>query len=73
VSELKLALPVYTVYDERLEQNGAVIGFTGEFVNHTSGEGQGCVLAMDAVRREGEYAPAGTKASRSIVRAWWCC
>lgn len=35
-SGLKLDLPVYTIDDEGLEQNGTVVGFTGKFVNHTS-------------------------------------
>jgi len=35
-SELELVWPVYTVNDEGLEQNGTVVGLTGEFVNHTS-------------------------------------
>lgn len=29
---------VYAIYDEGFEQNGAVVGFTGEFVDHTLGE-----------------------------------
>jgi len=37
-SELDLDWPVYTVDDEGLEQNGTVVGFTGKFVNHTSGQ-----------------------------------
>jgi hypothetical protein len=27
-------LPVYTIDDERLEEDGAVIGSTGKFVHH---------------------------------------
>jgi hypothetical protein len=38
VPELKLDWPVYTVDDEGFEQNGAVVGFTSKFVNHTSGQ-----------------------------------
>lgn len=30
---------MYAIYDEGLEQNGAVVGFSGEFVNHASGGG----------------------------------
>ena len=32
---LRVDSPVYAVYDEGLEQNGAVVGFTGEFVDHS--------------------------------------
>jgi len=31
----KILLAVYAIYDEGLEENGAVVGFTGEFINHT--------------------------------------
>jgi hypothetical protein len=28
-------LAVYAIYDEWFEENGAVVGFTSEFINHT--------------------------------------
>lgn len=39
--ELRDDSPVYAVYDERLEQDGAVVRFTGEFVNHNFRGGRG--------------------------------
>lgn len=35
-SGIKVLLPVYTVHDEGLEENCAVLRFAGEFVDHSS-------------------------------------
>lgn len=47
---LRVDSPVYAVYDERLEQDGAVVGFTGEFVDHSS---EGDNVRSRGVRDEG--------------------
>lgn len=55
--------PVYAVYDEGLEQNGAVVGFTGEFVDHSSGG--------DNVRSRGVRARGGRREGGEGRLEWW--
>jgi len=36
IQEAGVLSPVYAVYDEGLKEDGAVVGFAGEFVDHAS-------------------------------------
>jgi len=42
---------VYAIYDEGFEKYGAVVGFSGEFVNHACGEGRGTATRVDEALR----------------------
>lgn len=65
-------LPVYAVNDEWLEQNGAVVRFTGEFVHHSLGGGTTRGREVDAGRGwDGTRLERGeTREDQFIARAW---
>lgn len=62
--------PVYAVYDKRLEQNCAVVGFTGEFVDHSLGGDNVHSRGGCDEGREGRAQRGTSRDGEFIVRAW---
>lgn len=58
---------MYAVYDEGFEEDGAVVGITGEFVDHASGWRCAAVWRMDTAGEGEEEEAQGLSVSLSRV------
>lgn len=61
---------MYTVYDEGFKEDGAVVGFTGEFVDHTFRRGQRALQFALWTRRGETMSRDDKREGRLIARAW---